>query len=711
MLIEKWKIIVVSAISLLLINVFFLGLKPDEFLFLHDELLALNYNDAVSGLFVRHASELNVDNTTILTVTLFDKLYYLVGFLLKFDLQMLQKIFYYIKLFILMLVPYIGFKKFLGTLNNIEKTKTYISDYVLWLVTFVYAFNTYTTIYWHGNAFQFSLLLCYALAPLALYYFKIIIDNPSPRLSTLLKEALLLAAMSFSVYFIAVFLIVLLVYYFSTLITNPRSIKPSLISLAKLAVLSIPLFAIFLPMLQILTFGGGTVNATGGETFTNIQGGLLYQMFMWFSWGIYSDWSPKNIFTFNDYYQSTIYLLSPLAILGTIFFGIKNKLQNKETGYFLVILIITLIFAKGPQPPFQEVFVQLINHFPPFRVFRSPDNKFGFGIILSLSFLLLLVTNGIKKKILVPLLLFIVAVQAFPIFSGIAIRGQNTATSSDRVIHVSEDYKDLADYLKDTGSGTEYLLPIPPTNFGHFIISDTEKHLGQDLIPKIIKNPYITPDEYSSMSVKTYEKIRNSFENNLEGINDFPIEYFLIRNDLEFLTEETNLRLDIQRSMTKVFENNSFTLYRNQEAAKVIEAKYADSINFLAISPVEYKVRLNGITGETTLILNTNFNSDWEVYIANKYTKNTLPFYPNLNHRIVNIPNSLHNGYSNQWVLDKNEILKNYSSDFYEINDDGTINANLIIYYQPQTSFYILALTSVISAVIYVTFIFTRHGK
>lgn len=711
MLIEKWKLTLIASISLLLTTVFFLNIKPNEFLFSHDELLAINYYDAISGLYVRSFQDLNVDNTVILTVTLIDRIYYYIGFLLNIKLLTLEKAFYFIKIFVILLLPYIGFSRFAKSQN--DKVSN-INDVIVWLITFLYAFNTYTTIYWHGNAFQFSLLICYSLAPLAIYSFQQIINNPKTKLTSLVKMALLLFIMSFSVYFFAVFSVILITYYLANLLINFKTIKSSFLNLIKLAIISIPLYAIFTPMILTILFGSGTVNATGGETFTNLQGGLLYPLFLWFSWGIYNNWTPKNIFTFSNYYRTPIYLLGTLTIYLTIFWRLGKKTLSKNLLYFLITLLVCLTFVKGAQPPFEIIYKELIERFPPFRVFRSPDNKFGFGIVLSLCFLLLYSAKNYKKHIFIGIMVFIVSIQAFPMFSGIAIKGQNTSTSSDRVIHIPKEYNEVAEYLNTAQPATEYVLPIPPANFSHFILSPTEKHLGQDLVPKLVKTPFITPDEYSSIPVRTYDKIQETFTENLKGIREFPIKYFLIRKDLEFITPKTNLNVQNKDGMQKVFENSKFILYENMNAVNLIEATGVKQVEYTSISPVEYRIKISGITEASDLIFNTNYSKDWKIYITKESTgfKNSrFNYYPNNQSYLINTENELHNDYSNKWAINRKSIINKAPNDFYKISKDNSLDAYITIYYQPQTKFYLLASITIISMLIYATFIVIKHDK
>lgn len=691
------SLIYILVIALLFTTLSFYKLKANEFLFIHDELLLLTKEEAQNSLYIRANTDFNVDNTTALTVSLFDRIYYFIGYSIGLKTQELQILMYFLKYIILLGISYIGFKSYSGIIketNNIRQTKI-----IIWMTTLFYIFNTYTIIYWHTNAFPLNLIFCYAFAPLGIYYLHRILTDEKPSLRLYLITALILFIMSFSVYLFAVFTIVVGIYTLVLIGTNLKLLKLVPLKLLKLLILTAPLFAILIPLVLKTIIGTNQVNATGGATYMNLRGGILYPLFFWFSWAIYNEWTPRNIFTFNDYYKSIIYLISPLIIYGIIFVSFINNKIKKQNLYmisFWLIFIVSLIFVKGPQPPLGFFYLELIEKFPPFRVFRSPDTKFGFSIIISLSFLLLYYGQKVKLEIFTIAMSIVIAIQTYPLVSGKAIYGENTSTSSDRIIYIPKEYEELKSQIQDVETQKEYILPIPSTSFDHFIFNEYEKHLGQDLLPKVINLPFVYVTESSSMPIKTYQKLNTALSKNHEELNDFPIKYYLVRDDLEFRSATTLLSNENSKNFNKIFESKKFTLYKATNYASLVEGLNVGSVHYEQLSPVKFKVKVDGINPSSKIILNTNYDSGWDLYIKNQEIKTRQNIY---------------NNYANQWDLNPKLITDNFNPKYYVVNPDNTISTEITLYYQPQSTYNLLAGISILLVLTYSAIIFKHYVK
>ncbi|MDD5043624.1 MAG: hypothetical protein PHD51_03060 [Patescibacteria group bacterium] len=71
-----------------------------------------------------------------------------------------------------------------------------------------------------------------------------------------------------------------------------------------------------------------------------------------------------------------------------------------------------------------------------------------------------------------------------------------------------------------------------------------------------------------------------------------------------------------------------------------------------------------------------------------------------------NDSHTLAGSYANGWVLDPNYIKNNYPKNFYKKNSDGSIDIELIVYFRPQSYFYLALSSVVLSLFIYVLFVF-----
>ena len=690
-------------LTIVLTFIFLKDVKQGSFLFLHDEDLFLSKNESLSAFYVQNPLDLGSPNSSIMLATFWSRLFYTFVYSVGLNLNQAQVVIYFLKILIALFLPYIGFKK-LSTLYLKDS-----NDLISLVVSLWYSFNTYAVIYWHGNSFSLPLLLCYALAPLSLYYLHLaILEKSDTRIKA--KAALLLFLMSFGFYLFAVYLLVITFYIVVYILAYKKNVKSVIANTFILGILSLPLFSLFFVSLyNTFVNGAVTVNTTGGETFGALRGSLLYPLFMWFSWGIYTVWEPRNIFTFYRYYYTLPSLLSPFVIYFLIIYGVMKGKKNLLIYLFLILFLLMVFVIKGSQPPYGNVFLHLIDNFPLFRIFRSPDNKFGFGIVFTLSILLLLVSRKFRKPLFVILISLVVLIQGFPLFSGVAIKGENTTTSTDRIISVPSEYKSLIEFLNSSTDPYGYVLVFPPQEFGFFNLGENEGHVGQDLLPKYSELPFIYLSEYSSMLSDTYTILRNSISrNDLTILDRFPVKYIVIRNDTGSLRPPKELIDAIENTFNKVYENKLFKVYENSNMTSLVEGA---GVRFSMINPIKYEITLLNIRGDKKVVFNQNYNYGWTLYpraisaveecsksfefadggvecVATKYpiipTDISYLFQP----PVFQDKHEKGNGYANIWTFNADEIKNVLEPWQYRLNSDGSMDIGLTLYFRPQALFY-----------------------
>jgi hypothetical protein len=519
---KKLYILIILLTSVLLTFVSFKGIRGNEFIFIHDEAFFLTKNEAINSLFLRNSADLGTSNTTSLIVTIYDRLFYFTAYQLNLNVLTAQISFYFIKIFILLFFSYLGFRKMR------EVFDPGISDLAAFIVSMWYVFNTFTLIYWNTNSFTTSSLICYALAPLAFYYFhKYVIEGTDKKSG--IKLILLLFLMSFTLYFFPVFIIITSLYTLLYAVFKKVPVFPLIKRVIVLLVMYLPLFSIhlFIPY-EILVNHSSSVNESGGATYGMLKGELLYPLLMWFSWGIYTYWTPRNILSFYQYYKTILSITAPFVLYFLILLGFIKRIKNTYLYIFFIIFLILIFFIKGAQPPLGDIYLYLLDHVAIFRVFRSPDSKFGFGIVLTVALLLLIASTWTRKRIFVSLVVLVALVQGFYMFTGEAIKGQQTKTTSDRIIRITKDYKEISDFFNNGAYEYGYILPNPADTFASFNLGEGESHLGQDLLPKIIDFPFVNASEYSGMSTNTYKKLTSIFQKDVDltHLSAYPIKYF-----------------------------------------------------------------------------------------------------------------------------------------------------------------------------------------
>lgn len=135
----------------------------------------------------------------------------------------------------------------------------------------------------------------------------------------------------------------------------------------------------------------------------------------------------------------------------------------------------------------------------------------------------------------------------------------------------------------------------------------------------------------------------------------------------------------------KVFIYNPSPLYHHMEANPQTHK----------ISNQIFSVHIKSVKNPIMLSYADTFNAGWKLYLADSSesanqanTGNIL--FPKRSRDIVPLPSEhIHvNGYANGWLIDPAYIKQHYSSKYYHQNPDGSMDMNLVVYFKPQSYFY-----------------------
>ncbi len=713
-------------IPIILTSVFFKDVPQNHFIYIQDELLVLTRHENFNSFFTLNPTDLGTANTTTLIVTIFDRLYYSITNAFQLEIYESQRLLYFLKLIAITALPFIGFKK-LSSLFHKKSDELTILVISLW-----YSFNTYTLIYWHGNAFSLTLLLCYALAPLTLYYYHMSIFE-GKKISDKIFFVILLFLMSFALFFFSVFSLLLIFYTVLFMALNRHSLQSAIKNILMLIILFLPFTSIlFLIPYDMFTNPVKTVNLVGGETYGNIKGGLLYQLLMWFTWAIYTDYEPRNVYTFDKYFLSIPSLLAPFILYFLILGGFLKKKANLFLTLFAFLFLFLVFFAKAAQKPFGEIYLYLINHSNVFRIFRSPDNKLGFGVVLVVAIMLLIVSRQYTKKLFIFLVVGVTLIQGSLLYTGIAIKGENTATASDRIIQIDKDYQEAAAFLNKNSLPYGYVLPLPSVEVGHYELSDNSMFIGQDLLPKLTYLPFLYVSDYSGILSTAHNKLSTSFQKkDMAALAQFPIRYFLIRNDVRLKTIDKELNREISEEFKLVFKNSRFQIYENSQATSIINSP---NVQFEKVNPVKYHIHLKNIKENQKLLLNQNYNANWKLFpdtsnysikcdsskLHSKSNTKECKSIESFKFRDTaylfkkSLPDELHEeqgGYANSWILTSDTLKNNLNPIHYKTNKDGSVDTHLVLFLKTQAVFYAGVIISGVYMTLLVMFLTINHVR
>lgn len=160
--------------------------------------------------------------------------------------------------------------------------------------------------------------------------------------------------------------------------------------------------------------------------------------------------------------------------------------------------------------------------------------------------------------------------------------------------------------------------------------------------------------------------------------------------------------------LTKIPDvNNTYYLITNP----TVQLAAPRQLQFTAINPTKQTVQTKGATKPFLLSFAESFNAGWKLYLrpikeASACTPvsaggeviecqskpvfiqsgdiGLLKAKPIFDDKHIKL-----NGYANGWMVDPAYIKANYSKDYYRTNADGSLDFNLVVYFQPQSYFYI----------------------
>jgi len=598
--IQKYQLLFVL-ISILYVSIAYLGIPNNNFIYSGDQYFPLSKMEINKNfLSINISKDLGLIDGYGIVLNFWDSLYYKLFYLVSNNVVLANKINIFLYTYLGLTLAYTGFNKWNEYLYQNE------SNLPIYITLF-YIFGPYTLMLSHGGVFNITNALTYALAPLTFYLFYKQLTADSINKEEYIRLSLLLMIQTFQFWMFFTYFIVLSLFFilYFTINTNKKIILKRIFILTTFY-LPISL-VISYPVIYQFINNTNTINATFSPVFGNMQGGIWYQMKMLHSWGIYTVWEPRAMYSFGKYFFSDRYNLIIIVLWLTIFTGIikiiffskitttifsDNKLYSfkfkspsysentkpviKLTISITLLLIIAIFFSKGSQKPFGEIFLWLYENVSLFKIFRTPDIRFGFIIILLVSTLLLIISSKIPQQFLKTLILLFIVITSWPHILGVGLRGENIPGKYyDRVISISEDYRTAANYLNN--SSTNYVYINPNQDYAVFKI-DNDYYVGQDIFGKLLKSPLYYGGEESSIKKNTYEKFKN-INDNINIIDEFPISHVVLRNDLK----ENNLvnEAKIEKKGKLVFQNNTFKIYHINNNTSILNKDYIEIDNNL----------------------------------------------------------------------------------------------------------------------------------
>lgn len=158
-----------------------------------------------------------------------------------------------------------------------------------------------------------------------------------------------------------------------------------------------------------------------------------------------------------------------------------------------------------------------------------------------------------------------------------------------------------------------------------------------------------------------------------------------------------------------VEDNDAFTLYENRDFRPRVRSV---GTSFQKLNDTTYRVHLSELRGERGISLLQRFDPGWRVYTlpyrSGSWCREISRYDDGLTEcakggggpdvgavtRLVTgkelaAPHTETLGYANQWSIDASAIRDRFPQRYYSANPNGTIDVELLLYFQPQSYFYL----------------------
>ncbi|MFA7708324.1 MAG: hypothetical protein WCX73_05225 [Candidatus Pacearchaeota archaeon] len=360
-----------------------------------------------------------------------------------------------------------------------------------------------------------------------------------------------------------------------------------------------------------------------------------------------------------------------------VFFAFLFKKQNKDIIFFGIIALIGIFLSKQVDSPFQNVYPWLYLNFPGFNAFREAT-KFYFLVVLGYSVLMGFIVKKIKDSkikftnLILLILLILLLLNGIPILFGTS----NTLFVKKDIPY---DYIILKQYLSSQNDSFKTLW-IPTYSRWSFYTREIPMVSIADQV-NYDWAVYINENQDKDTKTKIQELVSLSNFNDL--LDESSVKYIII--PLEDIKNNDNFFKDYNGNQTAYNDiiknknlslvnigNENIIIYENKNYKPIIYSNHSN-IKFKKISESNYVINITDLSQVDTLHFSEIYNDGW---VLKSKSGDILPHQKSL--------------YGlNNYILNPLDIKDNYSKDYYTENPDGSINVELIMYFKPQSYFYL----------------------
>jgi hypothetical protein len=639
------------------------------------------------------------------------------------------------QLFFLCTLFFIGYIGFYFVLKKFK-----IKNFLLYFLPFTYILNSLTLSELTGGAI--SSLILYFFMPLLFLLTYDLLRSYDLKKGMAFSALIFIYLINIQLFFwitISLFLPIIIIF----LLKKKTSFK-NLLWLCIHGIIGMLLGIIYI--LQLINIGNNFSNLNYLSTFKYTYSETFFvNLFR----GIGNAGANQNILGYFNHFDpiNLMLFIFPIIIISGIFY-IKHFGKEKEIFYSLLITFLALIgllvsIRKGAFDYFiANKNILLVSIRNPQKIFYPLT--FSFWLLSSLSINLFF--NNIKrskrKLVFLATLSIFVLLTITPFFNGDFALDKSRGGEN---YFITNKYSELNNFMRLNGENG-FALYLP------FDFSLQQKIFWEENIVKLKFGGKMVIGESSEDKILEIYKNLCSGELNSSNYRDLQIRYIIIDKKpktYSSYSEKTCQTFTVYGTPYIWGETDFFKKVLEQYYLKETEnfiyydlhTKQFPKVNsnaYQKINPTKYVIHLSNIEKIQNLSFLESYHEDWKLYLVkNPSSKkcNQIRFYNNTNTIECEPILKLFGGeefsylwkkpifdethikiydYANQWTINPQYIKDNYPPDHYTENSKGDIDIELILYYKPQSYFYlglIISGITLISCLAYLIYDWKKNKK
>lgn len=415
-----------------------------------------------------------------------------------------------------------------------------------------------------------------------------------------------------------------------------------------------------------------------------------------------------------------VYFLLPFILI--LFFYTGKKRYSEHLPLLLTVLFLILLYLKY-NSPFGILFRNLFNY-PFVSMLRSPDKIF---IFFPFFYLLLLSEVVVKSKSkLFKFLLLILVTASCYYFVGNKITKYLIEKNKNYsyAVNIPDEYKDFAAKINVTGLSTSiYSLPYSVKNSINWSNYPKWHFVGHDVLHLLFNRDFISANVFDHPVYETNMTFRNLWKNPIccgddyieKSFDRFGVEYVIWHKDIDEgrFKENAPVYEMLQKSVKngliqKIEDNEYFEAYQVDESKiQPLISTEKGQVTFKKINPTKYIVDIKGLKLGDRLVFKQSFNPEWKIYTSiesigscdERYqyiSRNSLEcisynddfVFSDVSYifkKPLSMEHEMVDEYANSWVFDERAISTLRNVGDVIVNEDGSVDVSLVIYFRSQS--------------------------